>query len=82
MSFSSNSILTTFVAIGLKPYTEVDQPASLLMENKEVNDLLEDYFNSIVISCRYIQNSCLCKLLGTSCKLIILHREEKTSVEF
>lgn len=35
--------------MGLKPVTEVDQPASLLLENNEVSVLLEEYFNSIVI---------------------------------
>lgn len=39
---SNTSILTTFVTIGLKRDTEVDQPASLLLANNEVNDWLEE----------------------------------------
>lgn len=49
VSISNNSTLTTFVTIGLKPDTEVDQPASLLLAINEVNDSLEEYFNSVVI---------------------------------
>lgn len=48
--FSSNNfILATFVSVGLKPDTQVDQPVSLLLANNEVNDLLEEYFNYIVV---------------------------------
>jgi len=46
---SNNSILTASATIGLKPDTEVGQPASLLLANNEANDLIEEYFNSIVI---------------------------------